>query len=224
MENLKFSAGGNEKLNALAVYLGIPMSSILAFDIPAGFTCGKADICLSYANRETGKIRQVGRILCYASKGERYLPRTRKARWFNYMLLLSLGTDTDSIADLLAKGIKRTTKIVRVHSSGDFYDKAYFKAWCKVASKYPNIQFFGYTKYLEYAVAEKPDNFILQYSFGGKDDSQYIELINRGYEIPAGFIGEYEGQYPHKVVCGDHAKHEDYLSILNGETFVIMEH
>lgn len=224
MTELKFGCGGNEKLNALAKFLGMPMSHILSFDIPAGFTCAKANICKSYAHRETGKIRQVGRILCYAAKGERYMPNVRNAHWFNYMVLLALGKDTDKIAELLASGMKKQTEIVRVHSSGDFYDKSYFLAWCKVAEQFPNIQFFGYTKHLEYAMYNKPSNFILQYSYGGLDDELYDDYIKQGVKIPAGFIGEYEGQYPHKVVCGDGGEHEDYLEILKGETFQIMEH
>ena len=223
MIKLKFGTG-NEKLEALAVWLGIPKNHIVSFDIPAGYTCSKANICLSYANRKTGKIRQMSSVLCYAAKGERYLPNMRASRWHNYMGLLGCGVDVEGMVELLLNGIRKQTEIVRIHSGGDFYSLAYFQAWLIVAGLLPNVKFFGYTKHLEYATFKKPSNFILQYSFGGKDDAEYLELVKRGNKIPTCFIGQYEGQYPHKVICGEGGEHEDFFAIQKGEDFVINGH
>lgn len=223
MIKLKFGKG-NGKMQKLAGYLGIPKSHILTFDVPAGYTCAKANICKSYANRYTGKVTMVGTVLCYAAKSERYLPSVRRGRWFNYMALLGLGNDVKAIAEAIIANIAKQTEIVRIHSSGEFYSKAYFEAWVMVAKALPQIQFFGYTKHLEYALADKPNNFVLQYSFGGLDDDLYKTMIAEGRVIPTCKIGEYENQYPEKVVCGKDGEHEDYFAILNRESFVIMAH
>jgi len=223
MSILKFGKG-NGKMIKLALYLGIPKAQILTFDIPAGFSCAKANICKSFANRKTGKIRQLGSVLCYASKGERYLPNVRKARWHNYDILLACGKNTTEIFNLLSDGINKSTKIVRIHSSGDFYSIEYFNAWIKVAQKFPNIKFFAYTKHLDYAMTKVSSNFKIQYSYGGLDDSRYKDFISKGFVIPTCFIGEYEGQYPHKVVCGKGGEHEDFFAIQKGEDFVIDAH
>lgn len=42
----------------------------------------------------------------------------------------------------------------------------------KGCRKAPDVSFFGYTKVLQYVSAEKPGNFKLVYSFGGKMDSK----------------------------------------------------
>jgi hypothetical protein len=63
-------------------------------------------------------------------------------------------------------------RVIRIHSSGDFFSKKYFDAWVTVASNHPEIVFFGYTKVLAYVTASKPENFLLVYSFGGKFDKQ----------------------------------------------------
>lgn len=223
MIKLKFGKG-NGKMQKLAIFLGIPKNHILTFDIPAGYTCEKANICKSFANRFTGKVRMMGSVLCYAAKAERYLPSVRRSRWFNYMALLGLGNNVDEIAEALMANIGKYTEIVRIHSSGEFYSKAYFQAWVKVAEAMPKIQFFGYTKHLEYALADKPNNFVLQYSYGGLDDNDYRAMVAEGREIPTCKIGEFDGQYSEKVVCGEGGEHEDYLAILKRESFVIMAH
>jgi hypothetical protein len=222
--NLKFG-DRNQKLRRLATYMGIPFSQVVSFDIPAGFTCGKANICKTYANRFTGKLQRVGRVLCFAAKAENYLPSVRKARWDNYTALLACGTNAQAMADLILQGLPKRVKVVRIHSSGDFYAQAYFDAWIIVANALPNVTFFGYTKYLDYATAPKPANFSLQYSYGGLDDNALTEAKNNGANIPTCYIGEYEGQYTEKVVCGSHEKaHEDFFEIVNGNSFVINVH
>lgn len=222
---IKLTLGsGNGKMKKLAEWLGIPYSHIKTFDLPAGYTCEKANICKSFANRKTGKIRQTGSVLCYASKAERYLPNVREARWQNYLKLLALGNDVEAIVEVLLENIGKYTEIVRVHSSGEFYSPMYFKAWLIVAEMLPKIKFFAYTKHLAYAIAEKPSNFKIQYSFGGLDDDKFNEMVKAGAQIPVCRIGEYKGQYEEEVVCGVGGEHEDFVKIFKNESFVIDAH
>jgi hypothetical protein len=114
------------------------------------------------------------------------------------------------------------TKIVRIHSSGDFFSKEYFLAWCEVARINPNIIFFGYTKHLDFVIAERPNNFYLQYSFGSHDDSRLSDYPN----TPTCHVSEYNNQYPNlNTVCGSKDRsHEDYLAILEQKSFIIDMH
>ena len=68
---LKFSTG-NRKINDLAKDLGLSKKEVVAFDLPAGYTCPAADICKSQANRENGKITdgENCQFRCYAASTE----------------------------------------------------------------------------------------------------------------------------------------------------------
>jgi hypothetical protein len=223
---LKFSKG-NSKLNELAQHLGLKKTQVVGFDLPAGYTCGKAGICKTYANKNTGKLRRVGPVLCYAAKGEGYLPSVRALRWSNFNALLACGKDIPAMVSILAEAIDnlKNPKVIRFHSSGDFYCKEYFTAWVEVAKLYPNIQIFGYTKFLDYAVADVPDNMRVQYSFGSVDDIAYLEK-SKGMIIPTCFIEEYDGQYPNigKVCTTKDLGFEDFSAIQKRLSFAIPIH
>ena len=217
---VKFSFG-NMKLNAMAKNMGLKQAQVVSFDLPAGWTCPKANICKTFANKENGKMRKVGKIVCYASKAEGYSPSARRLRWYNFDALKACKT-VSAMAELINGSLPEKVKIVRLHSSGDFFNKMYFMAWVMVARMNPEIVFFGYTKILNYAMAELPDNMRLQYSYGSMDDERMNALIARPATC---YIGEFEGQYPYKVVCGSKDKaHEDFIAIQNRESFVLSIH
>ena len=219
---VKFSSH-NHKINLLARFMGIPQCRVLSFDIPAAYSCRKADICRTYAHKVTGKLQRVGRVLCYAAKQECYLPSVRNLRWWNYNQLLACGSDVNLLYELISISLPARTSAVRIHSSGDFYSKEYFTAWCFVARMNPNIEFYGYTKELDYVLAPKSDNFSLVYSFGGEDDTRFLALP--AFACPACFIEEYDNQYPnYRLICGKGGEHEDFYAIQNNETFVLKIH
>lgn len=222
---LKFSFG-NSKLNALKKYIGYKGKTVACFDLPAGYTCPNANICKTFANKETGKLVRVGRVLCYAAKIEAVYKSVRALHWHNFDLLK--GLSTDETVQLILKSWDEKIKILRIHSSGDFFNDKYFWAWVKVATLKPDVTIFGYTKILNYAMLPNvtdgliPDNFHLQYSYGSTDDENYLALDVKPSTC---FVGEFDGQYPYKVVCSSKdLAHEDYFSILNGETFQIGMH
>ena len=60
---------------------------------------------------------------------------------------------------------------IRIHDSGDFFSRAYFKAWIGLAQAFPNVVFYGYTKEVKLVHSEKlPKNMKLVLSYGGKQD------------------------------------------------------
>lgn len=213
----------NTKLHKLARHLNLTQRQVISFDLPAGWTCAKAGVCKTFSNKETGKIKRVGRIMCYASKVEAYSPSCRRMRWDNFSQLLACKNDVKAIASLLMEAMPKNLKVVRIHSSGDFYSHAYFTAWLEVAKACPDITFFGYTKHFKCASAELPANMFLQYSYGSKDDNQRDASRKK---IPTCYIKEYMGQYRGiKNVCGTHdTAYQDFEAIVSKKNFVIAIH
>lgn len=225
MNLLKFSSG-NTKMKHLATVMGLKFSSVLAFDLPAGFSCPAARICATYANRKDG-TRTKGKhmqFVCYASKAETQYVNTRNARWYNFDAILACKGDSQAMAKLILASIPARVEIIRIHASGDFFSPEYFQAWVKVAIARPDITFFAYTKMLPFLKISRPENFAVQYSYGGKHDAEF-DAMPESDRPAACYVGQYEGQYPYRVVCNGHENgHEDFYAIMNGETFVIGKH
>jgi hypothetical protein len=219
---LKFSVH-NHKLMALARWLGVYLTQVISFDLPAGWTCSKAGVCKTLAARDTGRITKIGHIACYAAKAEAYSPNSRRMRWHNFDSLVACKNNINKMFALLSESLPENIKVMRIHSSGDFFSKPYFLAWVKLAKANPDIIFFGYTKHLDYAIFELPDNMYLQYSFGSLDDERRAKLK---YHVPTCYIGEYKKQYNgYKIVCNkENTNHEDFIAILKHRSFVITEH
>lgn len=217
---LKFSQG-NEKMHHLASLLRIPKSNVVSFDLPAGWTCPGADICYARADKESGKITKGKRMqfLCYASHGESYRRSVRLARWHN-LDLLKASTDENTMTDLILASIPRNVKVVRIHSSGDFYNQKYLHAWINVARKRPDIIFFGYTKVLPFLYqirdANLP-NLKFVYSIGGVYDSK------RDESIPACHVAMDEESALYPIVCRNNEA-DDYYKIVAQESFSIIVH
>lgn len=63
---------------------------------------------------------------------------------------------------------------VRIHDSGDFYNRDYTEAWLRIAAACPDVLFYAYTKevalFREHVEGRAPENFRWLYSMGGKQD------------------------------------------------------
>jgi hypothetical protein len=215
---LTFSTG-NTKLLELAHSLGLKANQVTSFDLPAGYTCPAADICQSFSNRESGKITDGNncKFRCYAASMEaRYKP-VRKAHWRNFDALHKL--TLNAMVELILSSIPVTAKIVRVHASGDFFSKRYFQAWVKVATIRADIKFYGYTKVLSYVNADKPDNFHLIYSYGGKMDSK-VTCEPVVYVVKNVAEAIERNLYP---ACIDNPA-DDFNFIMQGRTFALCLH
>jgi hypothetical protein len=212
----------NSKLKELARYKGLKLRQVVAFDLPAGYTCPAANLCKAYSNRRTGTLTAgVGaQFRCYAANVEAYSPAARRLRWYNYDLLRKLSAA--DMAGLIDSSLPADVKIVRIHSSGDFFSNDYFSAWVAVAKMHPEITFFGYTKilpYVQYLVNAGVDNFKFVYSFGGKFDYSVVDE-------PVAYVVDnpsHADKLDVPVACIDHPA-DDYDYIVGGESFAIVLH
>lgn len=226
---LKF--GNNGKMRETASMLGLNKTQVVNFDLPAGFTCPAAMLCQSYANRVTGKLTRGkhSEFECYAAKIERIYPTSRKLHWENFELIKRMPRDAQSIASLIQVSIdvaqsqrsaKNQIKVIRIHSSGDFFSVEYFQAWVLIAINNPEIVFFAYTKMLPLMNAERPSNFGMVYSYGGRYDTQWDDSIPTCFVI----TGD-DNQYGDiKITCTDENPANDFYSVMAGETFGIRVH
>ena len=55
---------------------------------------------------------------------------------------------------------------VRWHDAGDFFSPEYLDLALSIAKEFPNVKFYAYTKMASAALAQKPDNFIINWSEG----------------------------------------------------------
>lgn len=144
------------------------------FNLPAGHTCPAAKLCLSLVSK-AGKLSDGPhtQFRCYATTSEAMFPNIRKSRWHNFNTLQ--GKSVAEMAEVINASLPRkNVSLVRVHSSGDFFNQDYFDAWLLVARRNPSLTFYAYTKMLPLWVRRLnaiPSNFKLVASLGGKFDS-----------------------------------------------------
>lgn len=175
MELLKFGIGNAKLENDVAI-----------FDIPASWTCPFAKDCGDKVDPITGKMifNPKAKFRCFAATSELISSAARRKRWHNFELLKTAKT-AEKMAQLIINSLNANKKTavapkVRVHSSGDFFNETYFKAWMIVAKAMPEKTFYAYTKSFRFWVnniREVPANFHLTASRGSKDDS-LIDLYN----------------------------------------------
>jgi hypothetical protein len=132
------------------------------FGIPALKTCPMAKECGAF---------------CYANKGAYNWPIVKKA--YEYRYQETLKNDFPQVAVSILRKKKKLEK-VRIHDSGDFYNKEYLYKWFKIAESMPNKEFYAYTKQVKMLKdnwKNKPKNLTIIFSIGGKQDN-LIDLEN----------------------------------------------
>ena len=172
----------NGKLRKLAKNLGIPCSQIRSFDLPSGITCNPT--CKFRAITVNKKMykRKNNYPSCYAVRSEAFYPQVWRSRTRNYAELL--GLNEEQIVKKIEKKIRQfsTLKVLRLHTSGDFFSIDYFRAWNKVAKNHPKIRFYTYTKRIGWYLKmreELAENFRILASYGSSSD----HLITR-HKLP----------------------------------------
>ena len=123
--------------------------NIYSFNLPAGETCPFAGDCKKFCYAQKGRYN-FGVVINRAVKNY----QESKGKFFGIKIAVE--------ADI------RRAKIIRIHSSGDFYNKRYANKWVKIAINNPGILFYAYTKSWEYFKYKLPSNLILIESVGGK--------------------------------------------------------
>jgi hypothetical protein len=143
---------------------------VYEYNLPTGTTCPFAMECKVVVDKVTGKFDVTkGQYRCYASSAERF-PAVRNHRHSNFDFVRNGGVPV----------IPKDCKAIRIHSSGDFFNQSYFDVWLKLAKENPNVEFWAYTKSLNYWINrlnDIPKNLILTASYGGKTDN-LIEKFN----------------------------------------------
>ena len=133
-------------------------------------TCPAAGVCQKY---------------CFARKGGYVMfppSSMNAARTLNFLVNDPEGYFDRIARDLSALGVGRVTKklqiIVRWHDSGDFFSMDYFQKAVDLAKKFPNIEFYAYTKSANVATnPDTPDNFIINFSDGAANKS--TEMVQK---------------------------------------------
>ena len=180
MKQLLKMSKGNKKLK-----------QTLIFDLPSGRTCPMASECHSYAvmnnnGKLTVKDGDNNKFRCYAASQEAQYKNVYNARKYNLDLISEyLKKDNGYfhvyllIKESIIKHINKNINKVRIHSSGDFFNGEYLRAWLTVARSMPQLKFYCYSKSLHLfgSNVSIPDNFFLTASMGGTLD----RLIYAGY-------------------------------------------
>ena len=160
----------------------------LIFSISAGITCPGSNNCKAWVTLKDDK-RVLNRgneslFTCFAASEELRYPNVYKSRRYNFNLINGyvLKNDLKGLTELINRSIqsnrKNITK-VRIHESGDFYNRLYLEAWKNEAELNKDLIFYCYSKSLLFFPTNRsiPNNFYMTASYGGK----YDYLIDRGY-------------------------------------------
>ncbi len=119
------------------------------------------------------------KLVCYAMKGG-YV-QWKASSLGQTKLLNFLYNDPDGFMGMLeseiagyeAKNKKKNIKtIIRWHDAGDFFSPQYLAKAFALAKKFPDVDFYAYTKLAGVAQGEKPDNFKINFSAGAQPSQE----------------------------------------------------
>ena len=133
---------------------------VMSFGLNAIETCPFADSC------KQG---------CYATQGSYKWSPVKKKRDNNLRYSKLDDFITRMSYHLEQARPKRGNKelVIRIHDSGDFYNREYANKWIEIAEQNKDVHFYAYTKSVRYFkdnYDRLPDNLKIIFSFGGKDD------------------------------------------------------
>lgn len=126
-------------------------------------TCPNAGVCGAF---------------CYAKNGTYMFPAVKQSHLEKLELVLFRPEEWyNAMIEELALP-KYVGKFIRIHDGGDFFSWPYALRWLQIAAANPQCTFYTYTKevllFKETLASFIPGNFIIIYSFGGKQD-KYID-------------------------------------------------
>jgi len=127
---------------------------------------------------------------CYAQQGAYNFGNVKPAFEARLETTLSKGFIPDmatAIASKMCTASKNLQRlVVRIHDSGDFYSQEYFRDWCFLASLFPDVKFYAYTKMIAMVQdweGMTPDNLRIIMSYGGKQDAQIRPGLDRHCKV-----------------------------------------
>ena len=162
--------------------IGRSTAKVYSFDILSGVDCPFAFLCKSKAEEQADGSRKIKdgphtKFRCFSASQEVLFTNTYLSRKRNHDAIHALKTSSD-MADALCAALPKDARVIRIHVSGDMFSHDYFRAWCRVANRNPEVLFYAYTKSLVYWVANRalvPSNLVLTASYGGRDDHLIAE-------------------------------------------------
>ena len=124
---------------------------------------------------------------CYAVKEQTRFPAVTKARQQRYEAALQPDFASRVKSELSA--LKTKPSYFRVHASGEFFSQIYVNDWHRIASAFPDITFFAYTKRkknFNFENLEALPNFILidSFHFGGLNYSTLDKAPTNAFICP----------------------------------------
>lgn len=150
--------------NAKVMKLKAQFEKVLTFDLPAYQSADGFRVCPG-----AGACKGP----CYAQQGNYNFPNVKRNLEHNLAFARrNIRSFTRAVISDLAR---LKPNLIRLHSSGDFFNQAYLNAWFKVAKTFPGIRVYCYTKSLHLDFSGKPDNFAITQSEGGIWDAQIDE-------------------------------------------------
>lgn len=141
----------------------------LIWNLPAEITC-------PYATKMCKEF-------CYAKKAEKLYKAVLPSRSANLESSKSgyfYSDMTDIITRKLSK-MRQEKMVIRIHESGDFYNKSYALKWLAIADHFaddPRVTFICYTKSFTYFDdVELPKNFSLRASIWADTTPEQVKLV-----------------------------------------------
>lgn len=152
------------------------LGSIPSFNLLPGFTCS-AESCKHCLKEGCYAIKNAFRCGYNVDKNS-----TLSAWTENTVIMM---TDLEKLyneLDNYLNSVQYSTKLFRIHSSGDFKSVAYAEMWYKLAAKYKNIRFLAFTKQWD---------IVRQVNFYELDNFSLVLSGWTGINIPSDLIEKY---------------------------------
>lgn len=133
---------------------------------------------------------QVCGAFCYAKTGTYKFSNVLKSHIEKLELVLYKRKEWIDLVNNELKNKKYINKFIRIHDAGDFFSLDYAQDWINIAINNPQCIFYTYTKEVDLFKnkLKYPENFIVIYSYGGKQDN----LINRDIDRHSDVFGSYD--------------------------------
>ena len=214
---------------AMDKFINIPgrkrSRKVYSFDLLSGHSCPFAETCLSKVKIIDGHRKVVDgpkmEIRCFSASQEATFTNTYNKRFNNFESLRH--KTTAEIVDIICDTMPNNLGVCRIHVAGDFFNKAYFRAWIQVAILNPDRLFYAYTKSLPYWLEYLgiiPENLILTASKGGRCDIM-IEQLNLRSTVVVFSYAEAERlglevDHDDSHAANPETKNQDFALIIHG--------
>lgn len=99
---------------------------------------------------------------CYAAREQTRFPAILTARESRYTASIAPTFASTIISEI--NSLRTKPLYFRIHASGEFYSQAYIDSWYTIASSFPSITFYAYTKRLahfDFSSLSSLPNFVL---------------------------------------------------------------